>query len=290
MAEYISCAIAGAGPAAQAMGLALRDCGCPVSFVASRNPERAAAAAALLGAKPIGCREIPLHATHVLIAVSDRAIPAVAADLAGVRGKLRAALHLCGSHGAEILAPLAEAGVACGSLHPLQTLRDPAAGARDLRTATYAVSGDGEALQWAEELAAVLSGRSIRIPDSARPLYHAAAVTASNYLCALLDMAEQLLAQAGISGPEARAALGPIAEATLRNALERGPVEALTGPIVRGDADTVARQRSAIEEAAPGSVREAWQGLGFHALQMARQRGLIEEEAQRVLLALEGRQ
>lgn len=275
---------------AQALGLALRDCGMAAAFLASRDPQRAESAALMIGAVPLTYREIPLHATHVIIAVSDRAIGFVAEEIAAVQGTLRVAVHTCGSYGPDILAPLARVGVSCGGLHPLQTLREPRAGAADLRKAAYAVAGEGEALSWAEEIAHALSGTAIRIPDSARPLYHAAAVAASNYLCALLDVAEQLLVQAGANRDDARGALEPLMGATLRNALERGPLEALTGPIVRGDSGTVERQMNAVAAAAPESVRHVWQALGMHTAEMAKQRGLGEDEVHRVLSALGGGQ
>ena len=280
-------AIAGAGPVAQALGRALRECGSEVACIASRTPGHADAAALFIGGgtRAVSYREIPLCASHALIAVSDRAITAVAEELAGCGRGLRAALHTCGGYGPELLAPLSAAGASCGSIHPLQTIREASQGAADLRHAYFGVSGDPEALRWAEEIALALSGHVLRIAPGARPLYHAAAVMASNYIAALLDSAEQLMLLAGIPQPDALRALAPLARTSLDNAVRYGPAQALTGPVVRGDAATVAGHSRAVR-AAGEPVAELYRAAGLHALGMARRRGLGPEDARRVRDAL----
>ena len=289
--ETKTVAIAGAGPAAQAIGRALRECGVGIAYLASRNPDHAKAAAAFIGegVRAVDYGDIPLYASHALVAVSDRAIAPVAEELARANGTLRVALHTCGSYGPEALAPLNAAGVSCGSIHPLQTLRDASQGAAALRGAAFAVSGDSAALSWAEELARALGGRILRIRPDGRHLYHAAAVMASNYIVALLDCAGQLMALAGAPQEDALRALAPLAQASVANAVRHGAVEALTGPIARGDAATVAEHARALEGAEP-SIAELYKAAGLHTLRMARKRGLGDEDAERVRRALLGRQ
>jgi predicted short-subunit dehydrogenase-like oxidoreductase (DUF2520 family) len=289
-AEVSALAMAGAGPVAQALGRALRECGVGIACVASRDLDHARAAAAFIGggARAVSYREIPLHASHVLIAVSDRAIAPVAEELARGNGRLRVALHTCGSYGAEALAPLSAVGVSCGSIHPLQTIRDPSRGAADLRGAAFAVSGDAGALGWAENAARALGGRILHIRPDARHLYHAAAVMASNYIAALLDCAEELLLLAGVPKSDALRALAPLARTSVENAVQCGAVDALTGPVVRGDAATVAEHSRAMDHA-EATVAELYQAAGLHALRMARKRGIGDDEAERVRQALLGR-
>ncbi|MGH9558161.1 MAG: DUF2520 domain-containing protein, partial [Bryobacteraceae bacterium] len=118
--------------------------------------------------------------------------------------------------------------------------------------------------------------------------YHAAAVMASNYIAAVLDSAEQLMLLAGVPKANALRALAPLARASLENVLHCGAVEALTGPVVRGDAATVSENTAALQRADP-SIAELYKAAGLHALDMARRRGLGGEEAERVHRALLGR-
>ena len=289
-AAQVAVAIAGAGPVAQAFGRALCDSGTAIAWIASRNLTHARSAAEFISATTlvIPYAELASHASHVLIAVSDGAIEPVARELARSKGKLRVALHTCGSYGREVLRPLAETGVACGAIHPLQTIQEPARGAAALRMAAFSVSGDPPALEWAEQIAATLSGRSLHIRGEARTLYHAAAVMASNYIAAVLHGAEELMLRAGVPESDALHALAPLARASLENVFRCGPVEALTGPVSRGDAATVTEHTRALGNERE-SIAELYRAAGLHALQMAKTRGLGDEDATKVHDALVGR-
>jgi predicted short-subunit dehydrogenase-like oxidoreductase (DUF2520 family) len=273
------------------MGKALREAGVAIACVAGRIPGHAAEAAALIGGgvRPVSYREVSDSASHVIVAVSDRAIPSVAEQMAGRNNSLRVAVHTCGSYGPEVLAPLAAAGVSCGALHPLQTLRDPQRGAAALRLATFAVSGKGPALRWAEELGQLLSGRVIHISEKDRPLYHAAAVMASNYVVAMLDAAEQLMVTAGVDPARALPALEALVRETIGNVFEHGSAAALTGPVSRGDAETVTRHLKAMKHLS-GSMVDLYRSAGLRALEIARRRGLDASGAARVRTALLGRE
>lgn len=273
-------AIVGAGRVAQALGRALRESGMPVAAVAARSPERAARAAAFIGcAAAVPLSHAAQRAERLIIAVSDCAIEPVAAGLAATPGRIRVALHTCGNAGSELLGPLAARGVACGAMHPLQTICNPETGARALRGIAFAISGDAAALAFAREIVACLSGRALSIPPNARPLYHAAAVMASNYMTALFDAAVETLSHAGIAADEARQALAPLARTAMENAAEAGPLAALTGPISRGDAATVAAHLRALGDVSP-PLADLYRAAGARALAMARRRGLPQEEAE----------
>lgn len=280
--------IAGSGPVAQAFGRALIERGVAIECIASRDIGHAESAAKSLvdGVKAVSYRDLASYATHIIIAVSDRAITPVAEELASAAGKLRVALHTCGSYGPEVLAPLSVAGVSRGAIHPLQTIRD-AKGANGLRNAAFAISGDSAALGWAEEIATLLGGTTLRIKPDGRHFYHAAAVMGSNYIAALLDSAEQLMIIAGVPKRDALRALGPLARAALENVLENGAVQALTGPIVRGDAATVAAHTQALE-AADTSIAALYEAAGLRTLRMARARGLNDDQAESLRQALAG--
>jgi predicted short-subunit dehydrogenase-like oxidoreductase (DUF2520 family) len=267
----------------QALGRLLRERGEPIAAVASRTPERAAEAAAFVGggAKAFGYRELPQYAARILIAVPDEAIADVARVLAEAGMHRGTALHTCGARGPEALAPLAAMGVACGALHPLQTVANPEEGVRALPGVAFAIDGDGEAGVWAEHLVALLGGLALRISAEARPLYHAAAVMASNYVVTLISAAVILMKEAGVEESLALRALAPLARTSVENAADLGPAAALTGPIARGDAATVRAHLAALE-GGPEPVESLYRIAGLATLELARRRDLPEARARAI--------
>jgi predicted short-subunit dehydrogenase-like oxidoreductase (DUF2520 family) len=130
-------------------------------------------------------------------------------------------------------------------LHPLMTLSGRG---DDLRGAWAAVDGTTEShTELAESLARSIGMTPVRIAQEDRAAYHAAASIASNMLVTLEAAAEELAATAGLP----REALGPLVARTASNLAEVGPQRALTGPIARGDMETVNRQRAEIESRTP---------------------------------------
>ncbi len=275
--------IAGAGKLGCALARLLCDAGGQGVIIASRTPSHAERGASFAGpaARAVDWPELAKLCDRLLITVSDHAIAAVAASLAGLGFAGEAALHTCGALGAEPLAPLAERGAACGVLHPLQTIATPERGVEALRGIHWGVTADGEASQWADRIVTLLRGRRLDIAADARPLYHAAGVTACNYLIALEDAAVSIMEAAGVERPAALAALAPMVDATRLNTFELGPVAALTGPVLRGDLDTVTRHLDALATL-PQTIRDLYKAGGRHAITLARQRGLDPDQARRL--------
>ena len=272
--------IAGAGRVAQAMGRLLLERGFPVNCIASRDPERAFAAATFIGAgvHAVGYGEMARHARRILIAVPDSAVTVVSnliAD-AGIRGGI--ALHTCGTQGSDVLRRLMDHGVSCGTIHPLQTIVNAEQGVGALRGCAFAVDGDAPAIRWAEEIAAKFEGEVLRIPQHLRPLYHAGAVMASNYLVGLVGAAQHLMEMAGVGREGSLRALAPLLRTTLENILKQGPLAALTGPIERGDSETVAAHLRALGTA-PEQIQHLYRAAGLEVLQMALARGLAASPA-----------
>jgi predicted short-subunit dehydrogenase-like oxidoreductase (DUF2520 family) len=181
-----------------------------------------------------------------LLCVPDAAIGGACDALASSVPPLRFVGHLSGASTLEALAPAADRGAEVFSLHPLQTIPD---GDADLTGAPCAVaSSSASARRLAGRLAERLGMRPFEVPEQSRAAYHAAASIASNLLVALEESAAELLAKAGVERP--RELLAPLVLRTAANWAERGP-DALTGPIARGDAETVARHTAALGELAP---------------------------------------
>jgi predicted short-subunit dehydrogenase-like oxidoreductase (DUF2520 family) len=176
-------------------------------------------------------------------------------------------------------------------LHPLQTITSAEQGIKSLADATFGLSGDRDAIQWAEEIVRTATGgrgRSLNIDADRLSYYHAGAVMASNALVAALDAAVILLARAGVERDAALRAIGPLARTTLDNTLGSGPQAALTGPIVRGDAATVAAHREALRDVVP-TVARLYEAAAAHLLELAKQRGLSEASVRAVELVLDKR-
>jgi predicted short-subunit dehydrogenase-like oxidoreductase (DUF2520 family) len=185
----------------------------------------------------------------LLLCVPDAEIEPAARAVAGAAPLVG---HTSGATPLTALEPAVRAGAAVFGLHPLQTIAGPGA---ELRGAGCGIAGSSPAaLATARELAGALGMEPFELRDEQRTAYHAAASIASNFLLALEAQAESVAAGAGLSPDEARRLLGPLVRETVENWLALGPRDALTGPVARGDDETVERQREAVRAAAPDAV------------------------------------
>lgn len=212
--------------------------------------------------------------TAVFLGVPDEVLPGISVALAahGDAPPGCAAFHLSGALGTDALAPLVEKGYDVGSIHPLQSLADPILGAELLKGVFFAVSGEPAAISAARRILNPLGGSVLTIPVTRRPLYHAAAVFASNYLAGLIGAAGRLMALAGVPEDEALQAILPLARGSLENLGRLGPVRALTGPVSRGDVETVRLHLRTLEP----RERTLYASLGLEILNLAREGGLDE--------------
>ena len=224
------------------------------------SPRRAVATAAVVGrgrlgrvtARALGAAGVRVigdgargssieRADVVLLCVPDAEIAGVAATLRGTDGWVG---HMSGA------TRLADAGVDFG-LHPLQTFLGTE-GPDAFHGIGCAVAGRSPAaLEVARALATRLGAHPFPLDDDQRAAYHAAASIASNFTVTLLAAAEQVAASAGLEPSDARSVLAPLVRSTVENWAAHGPEAVLTGPVARGDAETVARQRDAVASHAP---------------------------------------
>ncbi len=226
--------IVGPGRAGMSLGLAARSAGHELVAVASRT----SAAVDLALSVPLSGK-LP-DAEFVFIAVPDDVIGDVAGLLHPPAGAIIA--HLSGRTSVDVLAPL---GNSVGSLHPLMTLPSPQVGAKALVGSGAAITSRSEAVIGALSVFATSIGmRPFTLPDSAKASYHAGATAASNYVVAALAVAERLLEAAGVPFN----VVEPLVAASVSNVFELGGVDALTGPIARGDIGTVRAQRAAARD------------------------------------------
>ncbi|MFC7091984.1 DUF2520 domain-containing protein [Jeongeupia naejangsanensis] len=203
-----------------------------------------------------------------LIATGDGEIASVAGEIAA-QGLIRPGdlvFHASGALDSAVLAPLLASGALTGSLHPALSFADPSRALGQLAGTPCALDGDAAALPMLEALAHAFGGKPFTLAAGGKAAYHAAMVMGSNYLVALTALAQQLAGQAGIAPGMALTVLGPLMWQTLANALELGPAAALTGPIARGDAGTVARHLAVLDNAV---IQDAYLALGRATVPLA---------------------
>ncbi len=270
----ISVTVIGAGRAGLGLARSLAGAGYALAAVVARRPASARLASRLLGAGT-GTTHIDAavaRGTVILICVPDAEIAPIVSTLSSrpLAGKI--VLHTSGATGAELLAPLRGRegrGAAVGCLHPLYTFPDPLRARADLRGACFAVDGDPKALRVARSLARGLSATPLHVPGSARAIYHLIASLMANDLVALLDIGLDLAERRlGMTAARARAAFLPLVRAAVENVTRQGPRRALTGPIARGDAATLARHLEALAREEE-SIREIHRLLSSRCLEMA---------------------
>ena len=280
-------AIVGAGRMGLALGAALRMSGDLDQLVfmgralePPPHPIFDAAGSAPGAVYMMGPAPLPADTTLVVLAVPDSALAEVAHDLslAGPAPAGCVALHLSGALSAEVLGPLHAAGYATGTMHPLQSVADPWLSADRMMGIAFAISGEPAALRAARRIASLLDGVAIVVPPAQRPLYHAAAATASNGVVALMAAACRWLEEVGLPPQESLAALLPLMQGTLDNLRHLGVAGALTGPIARGDVDTVRLHLSRLS----GRDRSLYCALGREALLVARTAGLDPHKAEAI--------
>jgi predicted short-subunit dehydrogenase-like oxidoreductase (DUF2520 family) len=254
--------IIGAGHLGRVLGRLFAASGAfEVQDVLTRSAGSARDAASFIGAgRPIEALAGMRRADAVMLAVTDDQIEPVCAALAAafpLDGVL--VFHCSGAKSSAALLAAAEKGALTASVHPVRSFADPEGVARDFAGTLCGLEGDPRALALLEPALAAIGARAVPIDAAAKTVYHAASVFASNYLVTVLDTALRAYQAAGIPEQVARELARPLATETLENVFRLGPRAALSGPIARGDFDTVARQQAALDawEAPAGQLYRA---------------------------------
>jgi len=196
-------------------------------------------------------------------------------------------LHASGNMEPPALDLLRAHGHDAGTFHPLLPLTDPTRATEQLHRAWIGIDGDEEARVVSRELAAAIGSRVLEIPAGAKARYHAAAVFASNFPMVLLSTATRLLTSAGVSEDAARGALGTLLVSAAQNASVMGPSAALTGPVARGDVDTVRAHLDALADVP--EILELYRRLSREALLLAAEAGSDAARLEEVRRALDER-
>ncbi len=236
----------GAGRLGKALAWHSAQCGVPVVMAASRKHSDAQdLAGRIAGCRAVDAQEIAQMCDLVFVTTSDKAIRATAEALQWRAGV--AVVHCSGATEVTELAKAAADGAQIGGFHPLQTFADPQAAAQTLPGCTITIEA-GEPLDaMLVSLAGRLGCRVNRLPPGARPLYHAAAGYASQFINALMREASVMWQSWGATEDAAVQALMPMLRGTLASIEQVGLAQGMPGPVSRGDVASVAKHVSALE-------------------------------------------
>jgi predicted short-subunit dehydrogenase-like oxidoreductase (DUF2520 family) len=264
--------VVGAGPVATALAGAMRLGGVPVlGLWARRAPAaRAAGSAAGVAAFSSAPPDVLLESEVVVVAVRDAAVHEVATMLVGTGlvNKRHVLLHCAGASSAEqLLGGVADRVGGIGTLHPLSAIADGRTAMRTLKGTVFGVEGDELGRRAAERLVGAIGGVVLELDQTQMAAYHCAAALASNYIVATLDAAAAVLVGAGVSAAAAVQALVPLAEGALQNVRAKGTTDGLTGPVRRGDAQTVQRHLEALRS--KPELAEIYRALARRAVEIA---------------------
>ena len=233
--------------------------------------------------------EVVRSADLVLLALPDDALAGMVRGLVAT-GAVRPGqivVHTSGAHGVEVLDPAAELGALPLALHPVMTFTGRAEDLERIAACCFGVTataGDEAAWSVGEALVVEMGAEPVRVPPSARPLYHAALTHGANHLVTLVGEAAELLRDAGVASPERL--LGPLLSAALDNALRHGD-RALTGPVARGDAGTVRTHIAVLGRYAP-QMLPGYRVLAERTARRAQAVGLLRADlAPDVIAAIE---
>ncbi|MQA94457.1 MAG: DUF2520 domain-containing protein [Streptosporangiales bacterium] len=277
--------VVGAGRVGATLGAALSQAGHTVvaaSGVSDASRERIAER--LPTAQVLPERGVVEAADLVLLTVPDDALSPLIDGLVATEVKLEGRLlaHTSGRHGTEVLEPATRRGALPLALHPVMTFTGRPEDLNRLTATSFGVTAPEPLLPVAQALVVEMGGEPVTIAEENRPLYHAALAGGANHLVTLVAEAAELLGAAGVENPSRM--LGPLLGAALDNGLRLG-ISGLTGPVVRGDAGTVAEHLAELGRVSP-EARAAYVALARLTADRALAAGLLAPEAAERLLGV----
>jgi predicted short-subunit dehydrogenase-like oxidoreductase (DUF2520 family) len=287
-------AIIGAGRVGTSVGYLLKRAGYSIRGIAARTAASASRAASFIGqGQPTtDAAHAASDAELIFITTPDRVIQQVCEQVAaaGAFAPGSLVMHMSGAHSLELLSSASKAGCRRAVLHPLQSLASREQGVKTLPGSYFRVEADPEALGPARSLVTALGGLELVMPrwssdQESAALYHAGAVVLSNYFVALVDYGLKFYQALGAEKQEALRAVLPPIRGTLNNIEALGVPDALTGPIMRGDAETVRDHLSAMRGRSPDLVR-LYRELARQTVDSALDKGSIDRQKADELLSV----
>ncbi len=265
-----SVSILGAGRVGQSIARLLSMKGYRIEHLVCRSMEHAQKAALFVGAGSASTAILDVLSSElVFITTPDDQIEAMVAVLAD-SGRLRSShtlIHCSGALGIDSLHAAGACGAKVMSIHPMQAVASAESGVALLSGSYFGIEAQTEDLAQARSLVKDLGGTPVELHPGMKSLYHAGAVFASNYVVVLLGMATDILEAAGVHREAAVQGLVALAAGAVRNVKDTGLPHALTGPIERGDFNTVSKHLAALMD--NPEFMSVYKALGEYAARMA---------------------
>ncbi|MFF0904637.1 UNVERIFIED_CONTAM: DUF2520 domain-containing protein [Kocuria sp. CPCC 205316] len=281
--------VVSAGKVGAVLGAALRAAGHAVVGVnAVSEASRDRAEALLPGVPVLDVPAVLERAELVLLAVPDDELPGLVQGLAdaGLWQAGQLVVHTAGRWGTVVLDPARRLGAIPLAIHPAMTFTGMSLDLTRLSDCSFGITAPAPVLPIAQALAVEMGAEPVVVAEADRPLYHAALAHGANHLMTVAGQSMQVLRDIGVERPDRM--IGPLLRATLDNALAAGE-SALTGPVARGDAGTVAAHRDALDEYAHGhggdDVLLAYLDLARVTARRALDRGLLDRRRYDAVLA-----
>lgn len=279
--------IIGAGRVGVALAVLLGRSGWQITGAAARSASSQELAKQYLDC-PVFTRpeEAIGEAQLVFLTVQDREIGRVCQEIvaAGVIGPNNIVLHTSGSQGRSPIQPATQVGAAIGCVHPIQTFPDIESAIKHLPGSWFGVTADDDAMPVILNIIAALQGQPIIVPEHLRPIYHAAAVAACNFVVGCMALASELLRPVVPGQAEAFKVLQPLVTASLENTSRAGALESLTGPVVRNDIATIKRHLLAIDEHLSENELNFYKAASRYLVFLAKERGSLADDEVLALL------
>ena len=276
----------GAGTVGTALSVRLSSKGYRMIAVSSRSQTSARKLAqAVSGSHAFNSNQDVADAAELIfITTPDDAIASVASEIQWHTGQ--SVVHCSGALSTDILESAKKLGVQVGAFHPLQTFASVKQAIENIPGSTFAVEADEPLLSILKDMATTLDGHWIELKANDKVVYHAAAVIACNYLVTLVKLATDLWQSFNIPQSQATQALLPLIRGTIHNIDTVGIPQCLTGPIARGDIETIKKHLDALQKVAP-ALLSTYQELGLQTIPVALAKGRINqhqaEELQTIL-------
>ncbi len=278
----------GAGRVGTALAWHCRKAGFGLVGLADKDLSKARAAYRRLGLRFCNMQssELARESDVVFFTVSDCSIVSAFRAARPMPGTIVA--HCSGALGLEVFEGYERTGLEVLALHPVQVFASHAQAIKSLPDSWWALDGSKEGLAFGRRLVRLLRGKAVTVRSEARPAWHAACVFASNFQAALLDAVERIGPSLGMMPGRMVETLGPLARASLENVLRHGPAQALTGPVERGDTETVRAHLEALARYAPELV-PMYRELSLRLVELAASKGLTRPAPCRLRTVLTSR-
>ncbi len=284
-------AIIGAGKVGTAVGYLLRTAGYRIVALADLSGDALKRGAEYTGGDTFTdpARACAM-ADAVFITTVDDMIAPVCRDLAS-RDAIKPGqkvVHMSGAGGLDLLESARASGALVASIHPLQSFVDVRGVIENIPGSTFSITAQQEITTWAVQVVKDLGGIAFFVADEDKPLYHAAACIASNYLVTLMNIVVSLYGRLGLDPEEAVTAFWPLVKGTINNIEHRGPQKALTGPISRGDVETIRKHLDVLHTKAPSTL-SLYAELGLLTVEIGlKNSSLSKDKAEEILSLLKG--